>query len=498
MPTEIRPPFYPIVYVRGYAMRNADREETFHDAYYGFAETSVEKRQAPKPHYIEPDIFEGQFIRFMKEHGYADACNRGLEQTRDNPSKSIWICRFYDRDYIQEKLRSIEEHAEDLRKLICEDIPARLKACGMDLGENDADFRVILMAHSMGGLVCRTLIQNLLPAKQEDPKRWIHRLVTVGTPHGGIELGSIPDFVENFVTSRYNPFDANIFKEERMREYLHLDERQPIHGLGRTDVAEAYPPSRCFCLVGSDHGSYNAVRHVTGHFSDGLVKQDRAYIKDAYWANVHRAHSGRRGIVNSYESYENIQRFLFGDTRVYIELQQLKVRTDEREGSRYFYDVEFLLSVRGTGVYLHRREQDPCENAIRRTRAEMSAPIRLHTGFLDSTKRSETEPFSHFALTVRIQEREIKDGFLWDHQYPSRPIFNETLEVRVGDVDPATPGQEAEFRWLSDGSAWKKLPAAEAQEPGVFRIPLRSAKALFGTLCFQATPWNQSDPELAP
>jgi len=52
-------PYYPIVYVRGYAMRAGEREETFNDTYYGFSATSVEKRQAPPPNHFEADVFEG-------------------------------------------------------------------------------------------------------------------------------------------------------------------------------------------------------------------------------------------------------------------------------------------------------------------------------------------------------------------------------------------------------------------------------------------------------
>lgn len=123
-----------------------------------------------------------------------------------------------------------------------------------------------------------------------------------------------------------------------MREYLDLKQAKPgskkksylydVHSLG---PEERFPVKRCLCIIGSDWQSYSNVRKLTGGVSDGLVKQDRAYIVSgprpkveateyddasrASWANVHRAHSGYRGIVNSYESYEkNIQRFLFGDT----------------------------------------------------------------------------------------------------------------------------------------------------------------------------------------
>src|ERR671916_655430 len=107
MKYNIEKPYYPIVYVRGYAMRHTEREETFNDTYYGFSATSVEKRQAPPPDYFEADVFEGQLIRFMKikDYGYADAVNRGLEIFQGNPSRSIWISRFCDRDYIKQSLR---------------------------------------------------------------------------------------------------------------------------------------------------------------------------------------------------------------------------------------------------------------------------------------------------------------------------------------------------------------------------------------------------------
>src|SRR5690606_16574049 len=137
----------------------------------------------------------------------------------------------------------IETHAEDLRQLVCETVPTRLKECGVDLGPGDRDYKVILIAHSMGGLVCRTLIQNLLPAAKQDPCRWIHRLVTIGTPHRGIDLGAIPDILEAVVAETLNPFDSATFSEKRMREYLKLSPAYDVHSIG-----EAFPASRCFCL----------------------------------------------------------------------------------------------------------------------------------------------------------------------------------------------------------------------------------------------------------
>ena len=511
---KIDPPYYPIVYVRGYAMTHGEREDTFRDAYYGFSATSVEKRDAPPPHYYRADIFEGQFIRLMKmkDYGYADAVNRGLEVFHDNPSRSVWICRFYDEDYIKEEVRDITVHAGELKKLVCETIPARLKECGVDLGENDEDYRVTLIAHSMGGLVCRTFIQNLLPAAKEDPKRWVHRLVTIGSPHRGIDLGAVPDVVESFITSRLNPFNAGIFREERMRDYLNLKRKSnkkyvyDIHSLGPAKGKYAFPVKRCLCLIGSDNVAYSAVKHVTGDHSDGLVKQSHAYVvggpkpgdgkwypqdQVCYYANVHRAHSGYRGIVNSYESYENIQRFLFGNVRAEAWLEGLKISTKKERKSDYFYDIEFLATIKGTGIFLHRREQDPCENAMRFARGKIPKRLYLYTGFLNSSLKMDDDDFVHFMVTLRINERRIEKKFLWDTKYPVRPIYAETLEIRIGDADPAKPGNEVHYRWLSGSEQWKEVERGSKNE---YKFDLREADAVSGRLIIEAGPWP--DPAL--
>ena len=64
------------------------------------------------------------------------------------------------------------------------------------------DYKVILIAHSMDGLVCRILIQNILQSSGSQLRSkypdsilgdlldklldLIHKLVTMGTPHKGI------------------------------------------------------------------------------------------------------------------------------------------------------------------------------------------------------------------------------------------------------------------------------------------------------------------------
>jgi len=55
---------------------------------------------------------------------------------------------------------------------------------------------------------------------------------------------------------------------------------------------------------------------VVGPQSDGLVQIDNAYVRGAHRAYIHRSHSGRYGMVDSEEGYQNLQRFLFGDFKI--------------------------------------------------------------------------------------------------------------------------------------------------------------------------------------
>ena len=155
-------------------------------------------------------------------------------------------------------------------------------------------------------------------------------------------------------------------------------------------------------------------KKFTGSHSDGLVKQSNAYIKGAYWANVHRAHSGRRGIVNSFETYENVRRFLFGDTRVRIWLDNIALHLAPPEKKMTeLYDFEFSLSVRGTGVFLHQRRQDPCENALRLKREDLENTRRCTSTPGSSTRACARRASRALALPARVPSlaAPLKDGF---------------------------------------------------------------------------------------
>ncbi len=508
MSIPITAPYYPIVYVRGFAPLQSTRAATFYDAYYGFADTAVDKHEThptvnSNPEDNKPqfalDIFEGQLVRFMKEHGYVDAYNDGLKPLRPghDPTRSLWICRFYDRDFIEGRVRPIEDHAQELLQMVTRDIPQGLADNGVQVFNEDGvtlrpDYKVILLAHSMGGLVCRTLIQNLFPNQGQRAEDWIHRFVTIATPNGGIDFGNVPDLLEQTIGSALNPLDGAMFQPARMRAYLNLPDGTALNSLNGT-----FPAERCLSLIGSDYRSYRediggaATQALTGNRSDGLVKQDNAFIDGAYTANVHRAHSGTHGIVNSAESYANIQRFLFGDVKVGIALTDLQViRTGDVQADD-FYDVDFRISIRNTGVYLHQRRQDPCENGWVFTLGAVPQLLPLHTGFLNSKLRPDpSDPYLHFLLSLRIVEHRPRGLWPWDREYPERVIFSETLELRV-TLTPDAGEPPLQYRWLSDSvqtdDNWQK--DLRPQADGSYLLPLRAAATFTANYRFEPTDW---------
>ena len=505
--SSITPPFYPIVYVRGFAPTGSSRAQAFHDDFYGFADSSVNQQEvAPAPDGTPRfglDIFEGQLVRLMKEWNYRDAYNGGLAP--GDPTRGLWMCRFYDRDFLEGQVRPIEDHARELLELITLTIPAALyPGCQLITNESGArvlsapppdDYKVILLAHSMGGLVCRTVMQNLLPAQGVRASDRIHRFVTFATPHGGIEFGNLPVWLQQGIGGTFDPLDGAMFQPARMRQYLCLPDTEPLNSLDG-----AFPEERCLCLIGSDYRSYTedlagaATEALTGNRSDGLVKQDNAFIAGAYTANVHRAHSGTRGIVNSAESYANMQRFLFGDVQVGIALTDIQVLRAGDVQSSDFYDVDFRLSIRNTGVYLHQRRQDPCENGWTFTLGNVPPELPLHTGFLNSTLRPDpSDPFLHFLLALRVAEHRPRGPWPWDHEYPERVIFSETLELRI-NLQPTPDDPLVQYRWLSDntltGDNWQKDLAPD--EEGHYTLPLRAAAAFSAAYRFTPSDWPAS------
>ncbi len=149
-------------------------------------------------------------------------------------------------------------------------------------------------------------------------------------------------------------------------------------------------------------------------------------------------------------------------------------------------------------MFLHRREQDPCDNAIRKARVEItqSPKLALHTAFLNSSlnrrpggEATQDDDFSHFAFKFRVVEHRSRNILLWEHDYPERAIYDETVELRV-DPDSSDPPNRVQYRWLSELSGkgnW--VPASPDQDGWRYTFPLRTAASFEGKVVIQASAW---------
>ena len=74
----IERPYFPIIYVRGYAMTRAEIVETTSTPYMGLEAGSTKIRQAQDGSIVK-FVFESPLVRLMKDHGYRDVYDGGAE-----------------------------------------------------------------------------------------------------------------------------------------------------------------------------------------------------------------------------------------------------------------------------------------------------------------------------------------------------------------------------------------------------------------------------------
>lgn len=303
------PTYFPIIYVRGFAFSDSEIEETTDDPTNGFNIGTTHARQGFRERPIRYR-FPGPFVRLITDHGYEDAI-RGYEDSPDgatDPRRTLWIQRFYEpySDTFVETGRggrpSIVEAATGLQSLV-EHVR---KVC---FKEDETDKRVILIAHSMGGLVCRSFMQQVLESPAGDV---IEKVVTYGTPHGGIPLSS--RWIRYHGISNFSPKD--LFRSLAPKDVEEKDfDPQELRN---------FEPERFLCVIGTNDLDYDVgngiVRALAGAASDGLVPIDRAWVAKAPRVYVYRSHSGRYGLVSSAEAWAAVERFLFGGLRATVRL----------------------------------------------------------------------------------------------------------------------------------------------------------------------------------
>ena len=525
MPINAQHPFHPIIYVRGFAATQGEIEETVADPYMGFNIGSTKARMAWTGD-VKRFYFESPLVRLMNDHGYADVFEDGEDliasdrSDRPVPYRCIVIHRYYDeasKDFGSGDTPPIEQFARGLDTLI---LRLRDKVCANPKnGVAPADFRVHLVAHSMGGLVCRAFLQN--PAIGSAAARGaVDKVFTYATPHNGIDMRIVRN-VPGWMTFG----DVNNFNRERMAGYLALPPGDDV------SVVKGFPPERIFNLVGTDARDYTVAAGLSawavGEASDGLVRIDNATTHgpgpdghDVFSprAFVHRSHSGHYGIVNSEEGYQNLTRFLFGALRVdgFLDVDDISLPAEvdkaKQDGKavRASYQFEVAASVRGCQWQMTRREIRE-NSAIFRTYDELfpglpgttRAPDRsrsphLFSVFLDPSKSVKASGSVSFAfdLKVLVPDYEV-DGLLFmKRHYEGGYVLRRLILVEAFADAAALGGWRIKYGFQEDNPGRPGKDAATYALPGdagiafAIAIDQKARPGVKGTLRIEARSWQ--------
>jgi hypothetical protein len=467
---------YPIIYVRGYAMTVDERNGTTADPFCGFNAGSTVYRATTDRKKAAKFVFESPVIRLASDFGYSDVFEDGYDIMDNNwagklPAKSIVIYRYYEdgSDLLGDgKAKDIRDYAKGLSRLI---LKIRDLVCSnKDNGIKPADFKCHLVAHSMGGLVCRAFLQNS-KLGDDAARDCVDKFFTYATPHNGIETLGIN--VPSWLTAN----DISNFNRANMADYMDLKEE--FKKTKRVDwLPESVLPSdRVFCMVGTNRADYGVAaglsRTFVGQGSDGLVRIANASVwgiddkgavtKPAATAYTYRSHSGFFGIVNSEEAYQNLIRFLFGDIRVDIwaDIESVTLPNKLQDASYKgkvdaLYLMELLVAPRGLPWYLTRRVVEE-DSVACRTHKELESDktrksVYLSTAFLgNSWKVNPTRRSLAYCVkfAVRVPDYEV-DHKLWlNEHFEGRDLFNDLVTVEMTPPTAAGGPWSVVSQWTS-------------------------------------------------
>ncbi len=518
----------PIIYVRGYAMSRTEQNETAADPFCGFNLGSTVYRATPeKTQRADKFVFESPVLRLMKEYGYDAVYRHGFDIMDDSwdggqlESNSIIIYRYYDEASSilgDGTTPDIEHFARGLADLI-ERVRDLTTKSAQDPDKAKQDFRCYLVAHSMGGLICRAFLQNST-LRADDLIKTVDKFFTYATPHNGIDMAGVN--VPEWLTAN----DIYNFNRQHMADYLAID-KALFEETGRVDwIPESILPSRkVFCLVGTNRSDYEVAmglsRTFSGHGSDGLVRIANASVwgveadgktqNPAATAFVFRSHSGAFGIVNSEESYQNLTRFLFGDLRVDIYLDVDAVTLPEPLQGKdaqveAVYQIGLLVSPRGRRWYLSRRVSEE-DSVACRTHAELSAgptSVYLSTMFLSERfrpaqpdpRRPEELKFG-VTLDLRVPDYELDHKFWFNDHFEGASLFTDTFAVSAVEPDK-TGGDWSVEVTRNNGKTTDTQPldldGLNGGQSCELKIPFKSprpAPAISGKLRFVLSQWNE-------
>ncbi|WP_281686964.1 hypothetical protein [Pseudomonas citronellolis] len=527
----MKAPFYPIIYVRGYAMSRGEIDETTADPFCGFNLGSTVMRAvatagAPPRKFV----FESPVIRLASQFGYGDVYEDGYDVLDPNwlaqknnklAARSIVIYRYYDPASTLlgvGKTPSMEQFAQGLNELILHLRDLAFANPANELAKKE-DFRCHLVAHSMGGLVCRTFLQNPACGSPE-ARATVDKFFTYATPHNGIDVAGLN------VPAFSLPFDIDNFnRDKRMREYLRLTKLPK--GYDKVDLLpeNALPSSRVFCMVGTNRSDYEVAaglsRTFVGHGSDGLVRIENATLhglnadgtlgEECAKAFAYRAHSGFFGIVNSEESFQNLVRFLFGNVRVdiWLDIDELRLPKEVLDAAKgdpvnALYQIELLASPRSKPWYLSRRTAEE-DSAACLTQADWKPGTQLYLSsvFLAEFGKVDPElPGLAYSLTlgVRVPDYEIDKRFWPNSHYEGSYLYRDTVIIQLERPTDGSDQWTIRYAWQNTGMNTATIPlqAKELDGSGIqVLLPIDSdvhgnpdAAAIKGQVRLMVSTWN--------
>ncbi len=538
---------HPIIYVRGYATTQTEMEDTVADPYMGFNLASCKVRQLWDGT-VKKYFFESPVVRLLKQFQYDDVYEEGADRVADGrkltnpddpqrpvPYRSIVIYRYYEpssEDLGTGQKPDMKRFATGLGQLILdlrdriypEGAKTRLTREDRDKGKLPYEqFRVYLIAHSMGGLVCRAFLQNPSFGTAE-ARKLVDKVFTYATPHNGIEvgiLGNVPRWL--------NLYGMDTFNRKEIAKLLGLEKLPKEQQDGENvDLVTHFDPRRIFNLVGTNPQDYSVAAGlasgVVGKESDGLVRIKNATTRGpgkefvpSPQAYVHRSHSGYFGIVNSEEGYQNLVRFLFGDARAdgYLDIDELtlppEVEKEYQAGKevRASYLFEVSVSIRNKPWHLHRRtaqensaifrkfddlfpKWDAKKKAWRPNRAE--SPM-LFNVFLDMGQ-SQTGKTLAFAadLCVRVPEYLVEGRLFFRDHFEGGYLFRDMVMLEATPPATAEGDWKVEYQFASqrNGKPEQATIIKGGSEGITFEIPVAQPEppGIKGRLRVVTSFWN--------
>ncbi len=483
----------PIIYIRGFAGGTSGIDSATDDPFYGFntGATHVRVDGDGKPQFYQ---FPGPLVRLMEDEDYRVLMHGGqqafLESAGDGtlPPDSIWIYRFYDTAADTFGKAAVPYDLLSAAKGL-------LNFTDLVLSKTGAA-KVWLVSHSMGGLICRSMIQKACPDTGRHAGDIVGKFFAIAGPQNGIEFAVAGLHIE---VPEIAPFGAEVFNRDVMYRYLtpdsvlqHAPERPD--DWDAHDLDGSFDPARMFCLIGTNAADYGLVSKAVGPKSDGLVQIDNAYVRHAPRSFVHRSHSGAYGEVNSEEAYQNLRRFLFGTRKVTAELAGAQLPQSTADDVIDIWQAEVRISIRGLPVLISEQTAahycpielgavagahvgasagpSPEDDAVTPDPGHASGPAQAvclgSVYLLDPAgalqmQREDLQPgtFSprcRYFLHLSVLHLQQKHGlFFWQNHLETLPEWEDALIIDVGPGDDGT----GEHLW----AAW------QSQNPNVTSVP---------------------------